>query len=92
MSLPDIPEDFSKRYGRVRVSKFLVDDNPRAVMAAFSDAIVIRCEFMYPTADLEYWLCRADFDPVPMGQTIPDYDLLFTMHADRTVTHEWKKR
>lgn len=90
--MTDIPDDFSRRMGRVTISKFLVDDNPRAVMAALAYGIVFRCEFMYSTGEFEYRLIHVAFDPVPSNQLMPEYECLFTMHADRSVTHEWKRK
>lgn len=89
--MTDIPDDFTRRLGRACISKFLVDDNPRAVMAAFADAIVVRCEFMFPDGRLDYVLCHTAFDPISHGQEMPHYDCVFDMHADGTVTHEWRR-
>lgn len=87
-----IPEDLTHRLGSVTVSKFMVEANPDIVMKAFSDAIVVRCEFMFHSNELEYIICRSEFDVVSPGSYPPKYELLFTLHDDRSVTFEWKKR
>lgn len=89
--MSEIPDDFARRIGRFTISKFLVDTDPKTVITALSGAIVVRCEYMYHTADLEYLACHSTFDPVSPGHAPPTYQCVFTMHEDGSVTHEWRK-
>lgn len=89
-AVPEIP--FRQRAGRFALERTLVNDQPAAVLAFFSDwrMVVIRCELMYYSDCFDYTALSMEFDPVPIGGIAPWYDVEFSFSdeknpADRTV-------
>jgi hypothetical protein len=64
-----------KRIGRFALSRQLVERDPETARAVMGRVIVVRCEMMYPTDTLEYMALSPDFDDVPQGMIVPEYEV-----------------
>lgn len=67
-----------KRIGRFAMSRQLVERDPDTARAVMGRCIVVRCEMMYAPSTLEYMALSPDFDEVPQGMIVPEYDVIIS--------------
>jgi hypothetical protein len=68
----------NKRIGRFAISRQLAERDPETARAVMGRCIVVRCEMMYAHDTLEYMALSPDFDEVPQGQIVPEYDVIIS--------------
>lgn len=68
---------FERRLGKFYIPKTLIQDSPNTVLIVLGTIIVIRAEFMWSTDGIEYEGLSKYFEPVPLGQRVPEYECIF---------------
>ena len=68
----------NKRIGRFVLSLQLTEQYPATARAIMGRCIVVRCEMMYVHDTLEYIALSPDFDEVPNGNIVPEYDVIIS--------------
>ncbi len=86
-----IPDDMNCRFGKFKVDKFIIDDQPLLTMRLFRHVIVVRCECDYASLMLEYTAMSPYFDPIPKGTHAPYYCPIFTKENGQITKIEWAK-
>lgn len=72
-----------KRIGRFVMSRELVERNPETARAIMGRCIVVRCEMMYHIDTLEYVALSPDFDELPQGMIVPEYEVIIFEDGQR---------
>ena len=67
-----------KRIGRFAMRREIVEQDPETARAIMARCIVVRCEMMYAHDTLEYVALSPDFDEVPQGAIVPEYDVIIS--------------
>lgn len=65
-----------RRIGVFTMSRQLVERDQETARAVMGRCIVVRCEMMYSRDALEYMALSPDFDEVPEGMIVPQYDVI----------------
>lgn len=68
----------SKRIGKFAMSRKLVEHDPGTAQDVMGRCIVVRCEMMYMYDTFEYIAISPDFDEVPHGMIVPEYDVIIS--------------
>ena len=68
-------ETMDRRIGRFSLAHQLIDRDPDAVQAVMARVIVVRCESMYATDTFDYVALSDDFEMVPAGRVLPEYEV-----------------
>lgn len=73
----------TERIGVVRVSISLINQYPIALRQLFSAILVLRAEYRPALRAIEYEAICSDFDEVPEGSIIPEYDVVISSSGIR---------
>lgn len=80
-----------RRLGRFSIGRGLIISDPEGVARAMEGAIVVKADLEWGD-DVTYLAFRPDFDPVPINERAPDYDILCTRNENGTPTIQFKRR
>lgn len=75
-----------ERYGRFKVNCTAQGKDLEILCAAQQGCAVVRCEMLYAENAFEVIAWHPEFDAVPRGQLIPQYDVTLATDAEG-VTH-----
>lgn len=78
------------RIGRFSISRDLIISDPENVARAMQGAIVVEADLKWE-GNVVYVAFKPDFDPVPIYECTPDYNIICTRHEDGTTTLEFKR-
>lgn len=67
--------EHTRRLGKFSISWVLIDDNPQVVRQLLSKMIIVRAETLYHDRSIEYIAMCDDFDVIPEGMIVPQYDI-----------------
>lgn len=73
----------SRKYGRIRISRKFIVDAPATVQRIMGMGIVVRAEHMFVNDVIEYVMWSEEFDVIPDGHIIPEYEVLITRTSFR---------
>lgn len=73
----------NRRIGRFAMSRQLVERDQETARAVMGRCIVVRCEMMYAHDIFDYMALSPDFDEVPQGMIIPEYDVIIGDNGKR---------
>lgn len=72
-----------RRYGKFRLSMYLIEHYPELVKAVMAECVIIRAEAMFEYDAIHYHAWSDHFAPVPLGGKAPIYlvDVRETIHG-----------
>ncbi len=73
----------NRRIGRFAMSRQLVERDEEIARAVMGRCVVVRCEMMYMDNTLEYVAISPDFDVVPEGTVVPEYEVRISEGGSR---------
>jgi hypothetical protein len=77
----DEPEGTLRRQrGTFLLREHVLEDYPVLAQAIFSKFVPVQTQQWFPSQSMQFWGYSEDFEHVPEGQLVPEYDVLF--HQD----------
>jgi hypothetical protein len=88
----DEPEGvLRQRRGCIIIREHVLDDYPVLAQAIFSKFVPVQTFQLFVTSAVQYWGYSEEFDVVPEGSMVPDYEVLFHQDLMGRVTVKFEK-
>jgi len=71
-----------RKMGRFSISIRMIESDPEKVKKVMGKCVIFRAEMLYRSMSVEYEASCDDFEIIPMGCIMPDYDVFWDVHGN----------